>query len=118
MAKRPFDFKFPAQFEARLRQHGMCAHCGEWLDDLEERAHHVAPNQTGDPADLKHGWLSSADNCVIICYDCHDRVHENANFRFGATAPPAYFPFSHGKKKREHRNWALRLEKLIDHLWA
>jgi hypothetical protein len=112
-----FEFRSPVKFEARLRQVGRCAVCGEDLDDSDEEAHHVAPRQSGKPRDLGHAWLRTSDNCVVICGLCHGAVHQGSKFRFGAVAPPSYFRFSHGGDRTAHRLWADELERKISRLW-
>ena len=115
---RPFDFKEKVKTKARIRQQGMCALCGEDLADLEEHAHHVIPNQSGDPSNESHDWLRSAENCVIICDMCHDRVHENGKYQKGAVAPPSYYEHSHGKFADSHRSWVEKLEKDAESIWS
>jgi hypothetical protein len=107
---RPFDFSSTTRFQARFRQLGACAVCAEDLDDLIEHGHHVIPNQSGTPGNLQHTWLRLAENCVIVCEECHLRVHQNGNFRSGAVAPPSYFTHSHGGNKKMHSAWAAELE--------
>jgi hypothetical protein len=63
---RTFDFAQPVVNSVRLRQWGICAKCGERLDDLVEHAHHVIPNQTGRATDPADAFLRSTDNCVIL----------------------------------------------------
>jgi hypothetical protein len=102
---RPFAFRSAAQSAARVRQLGRCARCGDSLDDVEEHAHHVIPNQSGNPGDPRHAWLRSADNCVVLCHTCHDVVHAGGRYRAGAVAPADYFTHSHGPDRAAHRNW-------------
>jgi hypothetical protein len=85
---RPFDFKNPVQGQTRLRQEGLCACCGESLDDLEELRITVVPNHTENLRNPNHAWLSSVQNCVVLCVECHDRVHENGRYAKGVVAPP------------------------------
>jgi 5-methylcytosine-specific restriction endonuclease McrA len=106
---RPFDFGRPTRDQARFRQFGLCAVCGEDLVDLEEQAHHVVPNQSGNPANPEHGWLRLVDNCVILCEACHSAVHQHGHFRNGAVAPPSYYEHSHGRNRRLHQGWAAEL---------
>src|SRR3982751_3350456 len=114
---RPYDFKDSVKGKARGRQHGMCALCGEELNDLVEHAHHVVPNQAGDPDKSSHDWLRSVDNCVIICEMCHERVHENGKYQMGAVAPPSYYPHSHGNFKASHRKCASLLDANSKTIW-
>jgi hypothetical protein len=106
---RPYDFTRGVQDAARLRQSGKCAVCGRNLDDLEEHAHHVVPNQSGNPNDPNHDWLRTVENCVIICDVCHGVVH-GGNTQTGGIAPPSYFVFSHGvKSSPAHVAWSTSL---------
>jgi len=114
---RPFDFKEPVQGQARIRQQALCACCGEDLDDLLEHAHHVIPNQSGDPRNPNHAWLSSVQNCVVVCNDCHNRVHENGRWARGAVAPPHYFSHSHGNNSAAHKVWSQELELKANGIW-
>lgn len=81
-------FSEPTKRDARWRQHGRCAVCGEDLDWQEEFAHHVHPDALGGP--------DEADNCAVLCRPCHERVHNDARFRTGIVAPPSYFRYWNG----------------------
>ena len=97
-----FEFGDTTKNDARKRQEGLCAACGEDLTDYFEHAHHVVPKQTGKgPADF---WLRSADNCVVLCEDCHTAYHGHGRFATVA-APPSVFKFSHGKNQQAHIAW-------------
>jgi hypothetical protein len=115
---RPFQFGETAKKQARLRQFGLCAVCGHSLRDLFEHAHHVVPNQSGDPADESHLWLKSELNCVILCELCHEVVHESGHYRYGAVAPPEYFRYSHAKDAVAHQRWAGALTEKMKQLWG
>lgn len=117
---RPFDFRRDVSFAARMRQNGLCALCGTGLDDSEEHAHHVVPNQSGNPDDPEDEWLRSTENCVYVCSMCHARVHQDGRYRQGAVAPPTYFEYSHGDSREarmNHRLWASRLDIRANQLW-
>ena len=90
-----------------MRQDGRCAACTRDLSDLLEHAHHVVPKQTGKPSVLADQWLRSADNCVILCDQCHTAYHGHGRFR-NVTAEPAVFKFSHGKNAVAHRQWLVQ----------
>jgi hypothetical protein len=94
--RRPFDFDDAAQEAARFRQWGLCAYCGESLDDEWEHAHHVIPNQVGQAGREGDEFLRSADNCVILCEQCHEQAH-GGNWRTGSVAPAAWYGYSHGR---------------------
>ncbi len=115
---RPFDFNALTVQLARLRQDSLCACCGESLDDVVEHAHHVIPNQSGDPTDARHAWLRSEENCVLLCDICHERVHGNGNYRNGAVAPPSYYLNSHGVDRAAHTAWVLDLNQRAQTIWA
>lgn len=106
---RYFAFRTPAQRSARLRQSGLCAVCGASLDDVEEHAHHVVPNQAGVRGNAEHLWLASSDNCVVLCFVCHEAVHAGGRYRHGAVAPPDYFPHSHGLDRIAHGRWVAEI---------
>src|SRR5262245_37936725 len=93
---RPFDFSDDVRNQAFFRQFNCSAHYGETLLYLSDHAHHVVPNQLGQAGDTTHHWIREIDNCVILCEPCHERVHENGKYRFGAVASPDDFPYSHG----------------------
>ncbi len=116
---RPFEFNKTVRFQARLRQEGLCACCGEDLDESVDHSHHVIPNQTGVIGDRSHNWLREVDNCVVICEMCHNVVHAGGHFRDGATAPPDYFPFSHAVEgDPRHSIWARTLTQREHALWS
>ena len=114
---RPYDFSWTTRVQARLRQHCVCAHCGDHLDETYEHAHHVVPNQTGTPGNPAHQWIKSVDNCVVLCEACHDRVHEDGHFRNGAVAPAEYFTHSHGDNSLAHQQWVIQLNLQATRVW-
>jgi hypothetical protein len=114
---RPFSFRNPTTREARLRQCGRCALCGDSLDDLEEHAHHVVPNQSGDPQNATHGWILTTVNCVVLCHVCHEAVHAGGRYVKGALAPPDYFMYSHGTDRAAHTRWAAEILGLASTVW-
>lgn len=81
-------FRPTTKIAARLRQDGRCAMCGEDLADLWEEAHHIHPHGLGGP--------DETNNCVILCYVCHGRVHYNGRFRSGIVAQITDFPYMNG----------------------
>lgn len=75
--------------------------------------HHVIPSQLGDcnrdkPEFLR--FLTSADNCVAICSNCHWAVHDGGRWGKGAVAPADYYSYSHGGGGG-HRTWANEIER-------
>jgi 5-methylcytosine-specific restriction endonuclease McrA len=117
MAKtRPFAFAPGTSNAARLRQRGLCAQCGESLDDELEFGHHVVSNQCGNPSDQSHAWLRTLQNCVALCHECHMRVHQDGHTRDGAVAPPSYFKFSH-ETAAQHQAWVKDLGTRSQSIW-
>ena len=115
--KRAFPFKPTVRLEARFRQNAKCACCGDRLRDVEEHAHHVVPNQSGLAGNPEHAWLASAENCVVLCATCHERVHQDGRYRTGAVAPPGYYPYSHGGNYAAHHVWAQKVEQQMRTVW-
>jgi hypothetical protein len=116
--ERPFDFDDATKDQARFRQFGRCAVCGRSMNSLYEHAHHVVPNQSGNPANSAHAWLRSAENCVVLCDVCHYAIHESGRYRQGGVAPPSYFTHSHGKDRVAHQAWVDGLEHRMELLWG
>ena len=77
----------------------------------------MIPNQSGRPDDSGHAWLSSLENCVVLCAACHDRVHENGRYRQGAVAPPSYYRYSHGSNTAAHSAWVGQVERNARGIW-
>jgi hypothetical protein len=108
---RPFDFSQTVQRAARLRQWGLCGHCGDSLDHRLEHAHHVIPNQSGTIENPAAAFLRSAENCAILCDACHAAAHAHGAYKSGAVAPADWFPYSHGQQgQAEHLRWRLRID--------
>ncbi len=114
---RPFSFTPAVKFQARFRQNGKCACCGDSLDDVIENAHHVIPNQSGDETKPDHKWLATEENCVVLCFMCHGRVHQDNRYRAGAVAPPSYYPYSHGDNRFLHQAWVNTLTTKSKSIW-
>ena len=109
--KQKFYFTDTVKRSVFFREWNLCAHCGKSLVNEWDNAHHVLPNQTGSAGNEADEWLRSEENCVMLCDACHGRVHENGNFRTGATALPEYFPYSHGRQTLLHHSWVNRIKK-------
>lgn len=111
-----FNFSPTTKLKAQFRQDMLCAACG--TVDPYFVHHHIIPAQCGDPADPSHWVMSTIDNCVAICENCHWVVHESARWRNGHVAPPSYFRFSHGRRARgregDRMNWLLTIEKTFE----
>jgi 5-methylcytosine-specific restriction endonuclease McrA len=74
--------------EARFRQYGRCGACGLPLDEMEERAHHIYPNSLGG--------ADEPDNCVILCWQCEQFIHNDGNYRSCIVAQRDYFEHFNG----------------------
>ncbi|MCW2086263.1 UNVERIFIED_ORG: hypothetical protein M2193_008438 [Bradyrhizobium japonicum] len=109
---RHHNFTSKVKEEALFRQGGLCAHCGEPLDDLIDRAHHVVPDQASRGKHID-AFLGTVDNCVYLCLMCHDVVHAGGRMRDGAVAPPSYYRHSHKDGRDAHNEWVARLDRLI-----
>jgi len=110
---RRHNFTQKTKKEAFYRQGGRCAHCGDELDDMIDRAHHVVPDQASRGKRID-AFIETVENCVYLCLMCHDIVHDGAKMRHGATAPPSYYRHSHSASRGAHREWVARLERWIE----
>ena len=74
-------------------------------------AHHIIPEQTWKHLpNANDAKLKDVDNCVYLCYHCHDRAHGGAKGA-GAVMSPKEFVFSHGGGASEERKlWVERME--------
>jgi hypothetical protein len=117
MSNRRKNFTRRTKREARFRQHGRCACCNADLNELweanvesreleqggsTEHAHHVVPAQADLPTWDTDVNVSSTDNCVIVCAECHaNRCHgtvendpaEGVDYRDGAVRDRSEFAF-------------------------
>ena len=107
--KRPFEFDRRTKDQAFFRQYNLCAVCGGSLVHEYDHAHHVIPNQTGNVSNPADAFLRSVENCVMLCEQCHERVHQDGRFQAGAIPPPDYYRHSHGKNMAEHNLWVARV---------
>jgi len=93
------------------RQDAICAACGKGLaafnddGDRDVFGHHVIPDQCGKHRPKYADFLRTAENCVMICKECHWAAHEYGKYEYGIVANPDFFQFSHSKRKGEHRAW-------------
>ena len=72
--------------QARLRQHGKCARCGESLIETEESAHYLLRENCGGS--------DHDENCVVLCQGCHSTVHGNENFHTSYVTTVGHFPYA------------------------
>ncbi|HXF49092.1 MAG TPA: HNH endonuclease [Verrucomicrobiae bacterium] len=72
--------------QARLRQNGKCARCGETLVETEEAAHYLLRESSGGP--------DKEDNCVVLCQNCQTLAYHNANFHTSYVTPVGHFPYA------------------------
>jgi hypothetical protein len=72
--------------QARLRQRGKCAQCGESLNETEEAAHYLLRESSGGE--------DKEQNCIILGQNCHSAVHGNANFHTSYITPVGHFPYA------------------------
>ena len=56
-----------AQRRALIARDGACIGCGAAPDECE--AHHILPWRRGGPTQI--------DNLVLVCWHCHDRIHDH-----------------------------------------
>jgi len=56
-----------AQRRALIARDGACIGCGAVPDECE--AHHIIP--------WRRGGLTQIDNLVLVCWHCHDRIHDH-----------------------------------------
>jgi len=136
MGKRPYDFSEETLRAVFARQRGLCASCGEDLNDQSisdnPNAHHVYENQIGDPNNPDHDWLRSPDNCVYLCSDlyktakpgeklegCHHHVGHNDNSSTGAAGSAEHFLFSHDgiENSPNHQAWAKSITERGENLY-
>ncbi len=78
------SFSNLTKLQARLRQRGKCALCGQSLNETEESAHYLLRENCGG--------ADKEENCVVLCQSCHPVVHNNASFQSCYVSPMAYFP--------------------------
>lgn len=75
--------------EAYVRQDGVCAICGESLDECAYEAHHL--RRSAD------GGSDSVDNIALLCdRDEHEYMH-GGNFRAEIETTPDHYPYFYGK---------------------
>jgi hypothetical protein len=59
------------------------------------------------------------ENCVVLCEDCHYRVHQDGRYQNGAVAGPDYYPYSHGRKNSaDHNAWAKSIDAKAKQLFV
>lgn len=110
-----FSFSYHVKLKAYNRQNYRCATCGENLIKLLRQneynpAHHVMPVQSGDMEDPADKWMRTAENCVMLCEDCHHHVGHGGGHYATVAASPREFPYSH-TSQAEHQKWANRINE-------
>jgi hypothetical protein len=112
MDRSEYNFDDPIRVAAWSRQNQKCAACEGALPRFGFIGHHVVPVQSLDYASA-HGstfrqvveFMTSEDNCVAVCKDCHYHYHECGRNDGGAVADAQVFKFSHGVRTDLHREW-------------
>jgi len=112
MDRTEFNFDDPVRVAAWNRQDKKCAACETALPRFGFIGHHVLPVQSLDYTSA-HGstfrqvveFMTSEDNCVAVCKDCHYHYHECGRNDGGAVADAKVFKFSHGVRIDLHRQW-------------
>jgi hypothetical protein len=116
---RHFEFRAGAIREARLRQYGRCAVCGDDLEWVEEHGHHVVPNQSGRASNAADTFLRSTENCVVLFTVCHWAVHDGGRYQCGAVAPPDYYEYSHGPNGGKDRlAWIAKVNADLERIFG
>lgn len=81
---------------ARIRQGGVCAECGESLDESAYETHHLKR--------VANGGEHTEDNIVLLCdRDEHEFFHKG-NFREPIETSPDQYPYYYGKKDHTEIN--------------
>jgi hypothetical protein len=108
---RLFEFSPATRMEAMFRQSWLCAWCKTDLKDDFPHGHHVVPNQAATADSAENAWIRTAENCVMLCEDCHREFgHAGGDFRNGAVPFACQYKYSHGKNFAEHTRWAARID--------
>jgi hypothetical protein len=85
------------------RQGGVCAICGEPLDESAYEAHHMRR--------VKDGGSDAAENMVLLCdRDEHEYVH-GGNFRKEIETTPDQYPYFDGKSRTFEYEEIIKSEK-------
>lgn len=88
-----------AQRRALIARDGACIGCGTAPDECE--AHHILPWRRGGPTQV--------DNLVLVCWLCHDRIHDHnwqvvtRNGRYRLVPPDAMSPPNPAPSKKPTR---------------
>jgi 5-methylcytosine-specific restriction endonuclease McrA len=102
---RQFAFQPGVKERVIKRQQGICGGCCRSIRS-EGFAHHVIPEQCGRYNLREAAFLTTDENCVVLCGECHYQYHERGNYANGAVANPEYFRNSHGPIGAAlHRQW-------------
>ncbi len=88
-----------AQRRALIARDGACIGCGEPSGECE--AHHIIP--------WKCGGKTRIDNLVLVCWSCHDRIHDHnwrvtvRDGRFRLTPPDPAHPHNPARSRKPAR---------------
>lgn len=89
-----------AQRRALIARDGACIGCGAAPDECE--AHHILPWRRGGPTQI--------DNLVLVCWHCHDRIHDHnwqvvtRDSRYRLEPPDATSPSNPAPSKKPIRS--------------
>ena len=88
-----------AQRRALIARDGSCVGCGAPPGECE--AHHIFP--------WKSGGKTRIDNLVLVCWSCHDRIHDNnwrvvvRNGQYRLVPPDSEHPDNPAPSRKPHR---------------
>ena len=80
------EFSYKKRVFIWHRQNGRCGDCGKEIYAKEFAIHHVL--------NCKDGGKGHIDNGVLLCKECHDNVHGNANFGKSILVPRSDFKYA------------------------
>ena len=96
-----------AQRRALIARDGACIGCGEPPGECE--AHHIIP--------WKKGGKTRIDNLVLVCWSCHDRIHDHnwrvvvRDGRFRLAPPDPAHPHNPARSRKPARKTPIRGSK-------
>jgi hypothetical protein len=111
---RDNPFSESVQKQAWVRQSGCCAHCGDDLSTLYDEQgvgwsyHHIVKEQESSRLGSTD-FHRSADNCAVLCDDCHYVAHDGGRYRHDYITDPSYFGHLHTEQDAADRaRWEQR----------